>query len=597
MDKVKSRIRNSDIFLERSFVSHLFRRNSFIVVFFISGFFGFFAGIRYATPQYVLEAAQIISGVVSYPEPTIWSLLVSRIWCILSQICAIFLRLGVSELILSYLVSGLLAMLSFQGLSLVVLALSGNLLLSIATPLIVVLTGAYNFGIIYPVTFIHPSTYGVLGLSYTLLVVVIISNKRYRLGAFLLGLAPATQAVLGMSLWLVVGINLLCDFKALRSHLSQSSKYFLFGCLILIFSISFYALTVPSLPQVPREISSRYLETFVQGWETHRSPVDFSSVGMFLNITGFAISLFWLKSFKDEIPVNVRFLLRSFMLFAFLGILFSVLTWLQLKYVPDIIISAMPQRIINFNILGFVPLLIGLFGRYRDDSRIQLGLMVITIILFLVGLGLLQNPSLFVVMFGGSVALVFLKLLTKFKISYSEKNRTANLIPKANKLLLVVLIVTFTIYIYSATFKDIKYKIPDRTNFKFWNVVSKGEGILLIPMIDWYFQPMTWTQLITRRQILLNPDKMDIVAYVPCMGPELDKILKKVYGLEFTKPPSISVAELNKVVWETRSIEKWRDIRKEFGATEILTIKEWTLQLPVKARDSLYILYEIPLEK
>jgi hypothetical protein len=217
-----------------------------------------------------------------------------------------------------------------------------------------------------------------------------------------------------------------------------------------------------------------------------------------------------------------------------------------------------------------------------------------------VGFDLLQKFSLLVVMFGGSAALVLLRLTVQCNMeSLPGKIRTLGLIQKANQLLLIVLILSFMIRINPSTFKGIRFRIPDRATHKFWNVVSRGEGTLLLPMfmLDEYFQPMTWTQLITRRPILLNPDKMNIMVYVPHIGQELDKVLKKVYGFELAESSIYTAPELNKVAWETRSVEKWRDIRKEFGVTEVLTKRTWNLQLPVKAQDQLYILYEIPWTK
>ena len=187
--------------------------------------------------------------------------------------------------------------------------LSNNILLSIATPFFVLSTSAYVFGVTYPVNIIAPHTWGILGLSFTLLTVAVIGNKQYKFGAFLLGLAPAVQAVYGLCLWLVVGVSLLLDWKVLRSHLKKAIKYFILGCLIFVISLLYHVITSPGIPDISKDIASEYLRHFVRIWEIHRNPADFTSVGMYLNITGLVISVFWLTFFKKELTENTRFVL------------------------------------------------------------------------------------------------------------------------------------------------------------------------------------------------------------------------------------------------------------------------------------------------
>lgn len=171
-------------------------------------------------------------------------------------------------------------------------------------------------------------------------------------------------------------------------------------------------------------------------------------------------------------------------------------------------------------------------------------------------------------------------------------------------LLLVVsmslLVVKFYVSV-PAHINNLGSRIQDRTNNEFLNAVSAGRGILLVSMADRYYQPLTWAQLTTRRPILLNPDKIDILIYTPVMGPQVDMILKEIYGVELSNPPRSAAQmdgypmKLNKAVWEKRTIEQWRDIRKKFNVTEIWTFSNWNLQLPVRAKKDTYVLYEIPL--
>ena len=49
-----------------------------------------------------------------------------------------------------------------------------------------------------------------------------------------------------------------------------------------------------------------------------------------------------------------------------------------------------------------------------------------------------------------------------------------------------------------------------------------------------------------------------------------------------------------KKIWEQYSVEKWRDIKREFLVTQVLTYPDWTLDLPVAAQSRRYVLYQIP---
>ncbi len=585
------------LLVKRFLFGEWIRSNSFIFTFLLSGLLGFLFGVLYPYPQDAVEAAQVISGVVPYPQPTVWYLLISSVWVLLDQICAFFLLLGVSELALSYLVSGLLGMISFQALSLTVLAFSNSCLLSVATPFFILLTRAYAFDVNYPIDFVSPVTWGVLGLSFTLLTTAVIGNKRYKLGAFLLGIAPAVHFVSGAFLWGVVAICLLLGYKEWRSYFNGTVKYFMFGCLIFAFSLSFHVLTSPHIPKVSHETASYYLSIFIGVWEEHRHPIDFTSTGVYLNITAFVVTFLWLTFFGKALPENIRFLLRIFMVSSAAGMFFGVLTHLPNRYVPDIVISLMPQRMLNFSIFGFLALLLGLFGCCRDRFGIQLGLAILIVILLLLSLGILPAYYLFIVMFGGAAALIVLKSVKPLPV---RKPWLAGFPIAATVVLLLISISLSVIGLYPSGSTRAEYKIPDRTNNEFLDLISKGQGILLVPMHKESIQPLPWIQLVTRRPILLKPGMIDLLPYALGVGPEMDRVLREIYGIELSNPCGKTpctkdlLVLRNKETWEARSPEQWTEIRNVFGVTEILTFADWNLRLHVKACDNFYVLYDIP---
>jgi hypothetical protein len=54
-------------------------------------------------------------------------------------------------------------------------------------------------------------------------------------------------------------------------------------------------------------------------------------------------------------------------------------------------------------------------------------------------------------------------------------------------------------------------------------------------------------------------------------------------------PPSV-----NRPIWEQYSTDRWREIRRAYNVTQVLTYKDWTLRLPLVAQNASYLLYEIP---
>ena len=83
-------------------------------------------------------------------------------------------------------------------------------------------------------------------------------------------------------------------------------------------------------------------------------------------------------------------------------------------------------------------------------------------------------------------------------------------------------------------------------------------------------------------------------------GPQINRILMIVYGVDLFNPPPTGLhrgtlpIEPAKTVWQSRSIEEWQSIKRDFGVTDLLTEKNWKLNLPEVTRNEQFILYQIP---
>ena len=102
----------------------------------------------------------------------------------------------------------------------------------------------------------------------------------------------------------------------------------------------------------------------------------------------------------------------------------------------------------------------------------------------------------------------------------------------------------------------------------------------------------------------------------PVLGPIVEEYMKNISGIDIFNPSAevrknkkLSWGEV-KSFWQTRTPDQWQAVKDEYGITQIFTLSDWELQLPVlygpekKAVNSLqvdehnkmreYIVYKIP---
>ena len=332
----------------------------------LSGVVGFFMGLVLLPSLHdAVESAQVLAGIVTYPVDNPFYVCQLKLWNLLSQISAALLMAGFSEQTICLIVSGLLGMLSYQGLALCVFALSRDAAVSTVAPLVIHLSVATNLGITYPIILMGSHyTYGVLGLSYVFLVVALFGIGNWTLGAFLLGLAPAVHPSLGILSCVLVAICCLWETGNLRAMPRRLFGWFLAGLAVTIISFSLQLWWMKDLPEIGADMSSQYLQGFIKNWSGHNVPVQFFSTGFIVVAASTALCLLYLHLCPREVQPSSLFLLRFFLVSGLFGGLFAALSWLPTQTFPNWFLALMPQRILNLNILAFVGLLIGLLARY-----------------------------------------------------------------------------------------------------------------------------------------------------------------------------------------------------------------------------------------
>ena len=113
---------------------------------------------------------------------------------------------------------------------------------------------------------------------------------------------------------------------------------------------------------------------------------------------------------------------------------------------------------------------------------------------------------------------------------------------------------------------------------------------------------MQFVQLRTGRSLLLNVGALDQLSIVPSSGPEMARVLNRVYGIDLFNPPDeikkarpgALLPESGRETWEARSVPEWQQIAREFDAWDVLAYGDWQLQISEIAQNDDFALYRIP---
>jgi hypothetical protein len=576
------------------------RRHQSLYVLTVSGLLGFGIGIfRFPTWQVAVEAAQVVAGIVHYPPDTPFYIYQMKLWTVLHQVCAVLLRAGLSEITVSRLLSGLLGMVSFQALSMLTWAISRDGVLAIGAPALILYSRAAEHGAVYPISLMGTDhTYGVIGLSTAALVVALLGAGCVRLGGFLLGVAPAIHAALGAWLGVIVAICALWDYKRLRADWRPALPYFAAGAAVTAVSLLVHFAMSHDVGRVDAAVSSRYLTAFVNAWDDHRRPAALVSVGTILNVDALLIALLWLYPFAGDVPRPARFVLRAVAVSAVLSLAAMFVSWLPPSTVPPALLTVMPSRFLNFNVLVFVPLVLGLLGIYRRSFWSQLVTVALLCGLFASYRSMVWdagpapgwlarriqiNP--WHVFVAASVALVAVRATPAWQQSRALVARTG-----ARPLSLALLAVSVLLIWQLPQ----PYPMLDRTNDPFFSAVADRRTGMLLTGGSFHL-----VQLYTRRPVLLDGGALDTLTYAPAAGPAMERILREVYELDFFNPPAEARRtaaiphRVNKPVWERRSRRQWEEIGRTFNVSQVLTRADWSLDLPILVENRYFKLYGI----
>jgi hypothetical protein len=552
----------------------------------ISGVLGFWVGfVCFPTWAIPVESAQVVAGLVRYPADNPFYIYHTRVWTLLVQVSAVLLRIGMSEIAISHILSGVLGMVSLQALSMLAYAISNDAVIAIGSAVVVLVSRVTDMGPTYPVMLVDTHhTYGALGLSLLVLVTALLGARMYRLGGLLLGLAPAVHASLAFWIGLTMVIAFALDYQRAKIEFRPALTFVLLGGALAAVSLLIQLTVVSRSLPVPHDVATRYFRAFVATWDEHRRPVQIRQAGVIVNVAALALSLAALRWMRAELSSGAAFLLRVSAVSGVLGLVAMCFTWIPAANQPTILSMLMPARLLNYNVMAMCPLVIGVLAGRRA------ALSGAALCLFLAAL-LVSDRSLFgrhifdptlVVLVGTAAAVV-----------HRKKGSDPFFVFAIGRIATVGVAVIAAWHLLGVKRPTTFYR--DRTNDEFFaTVASETEGVVLTA------GSYQLVQLYTRRPVLIDGGGLDTVTYAPDTGPAMAAILRDVYDIDFLHPPawakgsSLLPHDYVRSVWSRFPLERWQEIRRRYNVTQVLARNDYTLNLPIAAEEGSFRLYRVP---
>ncbi|HRU04745.1 MAG TPA: hypothetical protein P5137_03095 [Candidatus Brocadiia bacterium] len=539
--------------------------------------------------QVAVETAQVLGGAVSYPPGNPFGLYHAKLWTLSHQVLAPLLAAGVTERTLSILLSGALGAVAFMAFAAMAFALSGDWLAGAGAPLVVYYAGAAANGVVYPVLTLGTShTYGSLGLSFAMLAVGALGAGRTRSGAFLLGLAPAAHPSVGAWVFLAVCLAVAAGRDRARTF-RRGAPWLAAGACVAALSLGVHLLAAPAPPVVDAAMEARCLRAFEANWDAHRAPAPVLTRGGGLNAACVAVCLCWLFRGRERLSGAVALLLRTLVAAAAVGAAGAVVSWLPPGLAPRVLTTLMPARMLNAAAFSFMALAVGLLGAERSPLWLAGWLAAALLVLRQTG------PS------GVAWAMMAAAPVLCWRARAAARPERAG-VPAGGRAALARLALAALLCFVLAQSARKAWRLGaeawpalcDRTNDAFFAAAAQGCGMVAPG-------PGVWlAQLRTRRPMLLDACALDILPYAPAGGPEMERILRGVYGVSlFSPPPGMRPAAVipeqpTRALWESRRPEEWRRVAEAFGFTAVMTLAGWRLNLPVTASGGGFTLYAIP---
>lgn len=523
----------------------------------LSLFLGYVIGYSRPHLQDAVEQGQILAGTVQYEQTNPWYIYQAKVWNFPSQLAGLGLWLGLTEVQVSLLMSGLIGSVFMCSVALVVLAVTRSIPIALLVPLILFSWTTYGLltrGYGYPIFIMSRRvTYGMLGMSYMMLILAFFMLKRDRIGFCLLGLSVMMHASLSIWLHLTLLVFIMLDWRNFPQWFKKGLPAI--GCYVISLISLLWQRVIFVYPSLLPEVEEEYLRFVVENIAPHSQYILYldSYIGIFLVFVVWMVGMVWLSGLYKWGGYTYRFICRILLIIIVLGVIGHVVSRLPLHF-SNMISVLLPNRFLNLVILIVVTTLLG-FG------------------LFLIAEWIYYQINRFDIVSTTSLQI------------YAQRFSTV----------VIIFVLIFTFYRYTRWLESRYESLFGIMESPVFLETRKSDGLLLIAPT---YNGTQQLQLVTGRPIVLNPLIDGHLPYTLEAVPMTVKIFEKVYNFDFfdssTTFENSSVAI--ELTWEKRTTDEWIQLADEFGFTQVLMNADVPLQLPVVVTDDdvSYTLYDIP---
>jgi hypothetical protein len=494
----------------------------------------------------------------------------TSVYSLTIQAAAILLRLGVPEWPISVLFSGLQAALSFAAVALFTFAVSGSAAVGLVLPLLFLRLHEWSaaeqtylqilHGHMYPNH--YPSDmaiYGIVGIFCMLLIFALLAAGRVKACAFLLGLLPGLHPGL-----------------ALPGFLGAAAAFVFAG--------------------------GERTVWWHSGWRAGAAGLAVSVVGALIQVV-----FFWdagngappERVHAVMAPRATRAAIAGLLTVCAAAFVYTLFFNWHSELVPWQVQSLLIMRWLNLSSLAFPILGLGLLGRLALERRSSAAAAALVVLTGLVATGFTRSLTAASVPLAeleepfdhsGFAFPVVLVLAVIVLLPLDRARWIPRHGPRFAAALAAAMLTVGGAYLWFGSLNRIRLeRIRGVDSYTAVLEAARGRpGLLLVVPELWDVGGRTQTR--TRRPLLIDPTQLNMLTKIPGSGPRMADILLRAYGIDVFQPPPKRLVP----GWRPFDLEGWRQIRREFGVTDVLAFSFQDLPLPVVFNGRLLTLYAIP---
>jgi hypothetical protein len=560
----------------------------------------FIGGIWMPNWHVAVESGQVVAGLIKYPNDNPFYYYHLKAWTVLHQICAVFLKIGISAKALSVLVSMCLGASLMGSLSWLTWILCRKTGWSIIAPLLMfyVLRIEIEYGVAYPIfLFGSHHTYGTTARIYVLITFLCMAAGHRRIAWAMLGFSPAIHMTWGAFAWAMGLGMILWERWYTKEALKGILPWFLLGVVFVWIPYQLILLQASELPVVPKEVQTEHLKAFFTHWDFHRQESPLIHPGIALTLMMVAVNAWILRRYPSLLDEQSSRLLKV-MTIAGVGGLIGCFAAHYPQYLPDLINMGMPVRYINLVIMVYPVVLVGVCVKFGDEIP-EAKWLLFAYMVYLISFQLVLAFSKLEHIDGKPIhwiswsllgaCVFFIPFLKKIPLTFNDKWTTYSL-----RIVIPIMVIAFSLGFRNDWKKQLF--LLNAPVDRVMEAARAGEGMIIT------HSAMQLVQLMTGRPVMVNTGGLDQIAHMPATAPAIAEIFDTVYGIDFFDPPddikkakpATLLPQTGFDTWEARSREEWRDIARQYGATQILAIDFAPLDLEVAEKKGTLILYNLP---